>query len=114
MSVAVVTGEAVTCSGAAYSGVIARPPSNREQRRRASQALTFQKLGNAEVEQFYLAMTAHSRFEGLRSGGTIRLALGMGHRLENRQEETDSASYIQALLVAVGSMCSPSTNSRTR
>ena len=30
-----------------------------------------------------------------------QIGVGMGHRLEDRQEETDSARYIQTLLVAV-------------
>ena len=98
---AVVTGAPVTCSGAAYSGVMRAPGFDREQRRRAGLSFAFQQLGNAEVQQLHLAVFSDQHVRRLEVAVHDQVGMRMGNRVQHVKEEADARFHIQRVLVAV-------------
>ena len=101
MSVAVVIGPPVNCSGAAYSGVSARPALASERRGLARVRLSLEQLCDAEVEQLDFAVVADEHVRRLDVPVHDQVGVGVGDGREYVEEQADPGLEAEAPFVAV-------------
>ena len=79
----------VSCSGAAYSGVRARPPSTVSVGSGAAR-VAFEQLGDAEIEQLHLSVRAHQHVRRLEIAVHDQVRVRVRHGGEHVEEQADA------------------------
>ena len=101
-----VTCAPVTCSGAAYSGVSAPPPSRVSALASAGSAVpdcgvALEQLGDTEVEQLDLTSDADEHVGRLEVAVNNQVGMRVRDRLQHIEEETETGVDVQPVLVAI-------------
>src|SRR5882724_8938605 len=61
----------------------------------------FQKLSDSEVQQLYVAVVSHQNVRGLEIAMNDQIGVGMGHRAEHAQKQTDTLRNAELLVITV-------------
>ncbi len=97
---AVVTASPFSCSGAAYCGVSALPPSSVSADSPVCPS-DLQKLGDSKVEKLRLAIRSHQYVRRLQVTMHNEIGMCLFHGVQCIEEQPDTRSDIQPVLVAV-------------